>query len=104
VRPCLTLGRITEQVHDDGPLGDGLVHLEEVLSRHPPILDGVFPRLAVFAHADDDIETVVAEVEALSVALRAVANKGKSVVLEVILLFCRVSRLLSDDCNKWDVS
>jgi hypothetical protein len=83
--PRLTLGGIGEQVHDDGAAGDGLVDLEEVLAGDPAVLDGILPRLTVLAHTDDDVEAVVTEVEALAVALRAVADEGEGVVLEVLL-------------------
>jgi hypothetical protein len=81
--PRLALRRVAEQVHDDGALVDGLLDLKQVLSRDPAVLDGVLPRLAILADADDDVETIVAQVKTLAVALRAVANEGKSVVLEV---------------------
>lgn len=84
--PGLTLGGVGEQVHDDGALLDGGGDVEEVLAGHPAVLDGLLPRGAVLAHADDDVEAVVAQVEALAVALRAVADEGERVVLEVLLL------------------
>lgn len=83
--PGLGLGSIGQQVHDDAALGDGLVDLEQVLAGNPAILDGVLPGLAVLPHADDDVEAVVTEVEALAVALGAVADQGEGVVLEVFL-------------------
>ena len=83
--PGLGLGGVGEQVHDDGALGDGLVDLEEVLAGNPAILDGVVPGLAVLADTDDDVQAVVTEVEALAVTLRAVADEGEGVVLEVLL-------------------
>lgn len=83
--PGLRLGGVAEQVHDDGTAGDGLVDIEEVLARDPAILHGVLPGLAVLADTDDDVEAVVAQVEALAVALGAVANEGEGVVLEVVL-------------------
>ena len=83
--PRLALGGVAEQVHDDGALGDGLIDLEKVLAGDPAILNGVLPRLAILAHADDDVEAVVTEVEALPVALGAVADECKRVVLEVLL-------------------
>ena len=94
-RPGLALGGITEQVHDDSTAGDGLVDLKEVLAGDPAVLLGILPRLAVLSDTNDDIEAVVTEVETLAVALRAVADEGKSVVLEVVLeqLTCLVSIL-----------
>jgi len=86
VRPGLALGGVTEQVHDDGALLDSLVDLEQVLARHPAILNRLFPAGAVLSHANDHVQAIVAEVEALAVALRAVADKGEGVVLEVVLL------------------
>lgn len=85
VGPGLRLGGVTEQVHDDGALGDGLVDLEQVLAGDPAILYGVLPRLSVLAHADDDVQAVVTEVEALAVALGTVADQSEGVVLEVVL-------------------
>ena len=82
--PRLALGGIGEQVHDDGTARDGLVDLEEVLAGNPAILLGILPRLAVLPDADDDVEAVVTEVEALAVALRAVADQRERVVLEVV--------------------
>ena len=85
VWPSLGLGGIREQVHDDGALANGLVDLEEVLAWHPAVLDGLLPRCTILANTDDDVQAVVAEVEALAVALGAVADEGEGVVLEVVL-------------------
>ena len=84
-RPGLLLGGVTEQVHDDGTLLDGLVNLEKVDAGLPAILDGLLPAGAVFSDTNDDVEAVVAEVEALAVTLGAVADEGEGVVLEVLL-------------------
>ena len=54
-------------------------------STHPTVLESLLPALAVLANTDDDVEAVVAGVEALAVALGAVADEGESVVLEVVL-------------------
>jgi hypothetical protein len=43
LRPCLGLGSIGEQVHDDGRLANGLVDIEQVLSGDPAILLGLLP-------------------------------------------------------------
>lgn len=86
MRPRSALCGITEQVHDDGALGNCLVHLEEVLARDPAVLLRLFPALAILAHTDDHVETIVAQVQALAVALRAVTNQSQSVVLEVVLV------------------
>lgn len=83
--PSLGLGGVTEQVHDNGTFADGLVDVEEVLAGDPAVLLGVLPGLAVLSDTNDDIEAVVAEVETLAVALRAVADEGQSIVLEVLL-------------------
>lgn len=86
VGPRLGLSRVTEQVHDDGALGDGLVDLKQVLAGDPAILDSILPRLALLPHTNDDVQAVVTEIEALAVALRAVADQSEGVVLEVVLL------------------
>ena len=88
VRPCLALRSITEQVHDDGTLSNGLVNVEEVLAGNPSILLRLFPARAVLPDTDDHVDAVVAKVQALAVALRAVADKGEGVVLEVVLSRC----------------
>jgi len=85
VGPGLGLSGITEEVHDDGTLGDGLIDLEEVLAGDPAVLNGVLPGLSILADTNDDVEAVVTEVETLAVTLRAVADEGKGVVLEVVL-------------------
>lgn len=83
--PSLTLGSITEQVHDDGASRDRLIDLEQILSWNPAILFRFFPRGAVLADANDDIQAIVSEIETLTVALGAVADQGEGVVLEVVL-------------------
>lgn len=74
-RPSFTLGSITEQVHDDGAFGDGLIDLEQVLAGNPAILYCFLPRGTVLSDTNDDIEAVVTEVETLTVALGAIANQ-----------------------------
>ena len=83
--PCHALRRITEQVHDDRALLDGLVDSEQIRAWDPAILLRLFPALAILSHANDDIEAVVAEVQTLTVTLRAVADEGEGVVFEVVL-------------------
>ena len=41
--PGLALGSVTEQVHDDGTLGDSLINIEEVLSWNPAVLLSILP-------------------------------------------------------------
>jgi hypothetical protein len=83
--PCLTLCSIREQIHDDGTLADGLVHLEQVCAWDPAVLLCLLPRLPVLSYTDDDVETIVAEIETLTVTLRAIADQSERVVLEVFL-------------------
>ena len=73
--------------HDKGSasahaLRDGV---EEGEGTHPAVLLRLLPRLAALTDADDDVDAVVASVEALPVTLRAVADEGERVVLEVLL-------------------
>ena len=42
-RPGFTLRGVTEQVHDDSPLGDCLVELEEIGAWNPAILLCLLP-------------------------------------------------------------
>lgn len=83
--PSLTLSGVGKQVHDDGSLANGLVHLEQVLARHPAVLLSLLPGLSVLSDTNDDVQTVVAKVKTLAVALGSVADEGKGVVLEVLL-------------------
>lgn len=89
--PCLALSRVGEQVHDNGTPGNGLVHLEQVGSWYPAILNSLLPRLTIFPYTNDNVQAVVAEVKTLTVTLRSVPNEGKSVVLEVVLYFLFVN-------------
>jgi hypothetical protein len=52
---------------------------------YPAVLEGLLPALAVLTHADDDVEAIVTRIQALSVALGAIADEGESVVLEVVV-------------------
>lgn len=85
VWPCLALSSITEQVHDDGTLGNSLVHLEKVCAWDPAVLYSLFPACTILSHSNDDIKTIIPQVKTLTVSLRAVADKCKSVVLEIVL-------------------
>lgn len=84
VRPCLALCSVAEQVHDDGTLLNRSVHVEQVGSWNPAILYSLFPAGTIFANTNDHVQTVVAEVQALAVTLRAVADQREGVVLEVV--------------------
>ena len=57
----------------------------DVATTHPTVFEGLFPTLAVLANADNDVQAIIAGVEALSVALRAITNEGKRIVFEVAL-------------------
>lgn len=83
--PSLGLSGITQQVHDDGTLGDSLINLKQVLSWNPTILLGLLPGCAVLPHTDDNVHAIVSKVKTLTVTLRAIANQGKGIVLEVFL-------------------
>jgi len=84
-RPSLGLRSVGEQVHDNGTLGNGLINFEKVCAWDPAILLCFFPRCAILPHADNHVQAIVSEVETLTVALRAIADEGESVVLEVFL-------------------
>jgi hypothetical protein len=48
-------------------------------------LHSFLPRSSILSDTNDDIETVVAKVEALAVTLGAVADESEGVILEVVL-------------------
>ena len=85
LRPGLGLSSIGEKVHDNGGLANGLINAEQVLSGDPAVVESLLPGLAVLSYTDNDVEAVVAHVETLAVALGAIADEGKGVVLEVLL-------------------
>lgn len=85
VRPCLALRCITQKVHDDGALANRGVYIEQVRARHPSILHSFLPAGSIFPHTDDDVQAIVAKVQPLTVALRAVADQCKRIILEVFL-------------------
>jgi hypothetical protein len=84
-RPGFALRRVAEQVHDDSALRDGLIDIEEVGSRHPTILLRFLPGFAILANSDNDVQPIVAKIQALPVTLGAIANQSERIVLEVIL-------------------
>ena len=100
--PGLGLGGVGEKVHDNRGLANGLIDAEQVLSGDPAILLGVLPRGTVLSYTDDDVEAVVTEVETLTVTLRAVADEGEGVVLEVLLEGGQ-SRIFSEPLMRWYV-
>ena len=102
VGPGLLLGGVTEEVHDNGSLLDSLVDLEEVYAGLPAVLDGLLPGSTIFPDTDNDVQAVVAEVEALAVTLGAVADEGEGVVLEVLLEGGQ-SRIFSEPLMRWYV-
>jgi hypothetical protein len=92
--PCLTLSSIAEQVHDNSALGDSFIDLEQVLAWNPAILLSFFPRCAVLADTNDHVQAIVSQVETLAMTLGAIADEGKSIVLEVFLLPVRCGKSL----------
>lgn len=83
--PCGALRSVAEQVHNDGALFDSLIHVEEILSGNPAILLRLFPTGTILPHADDHVEAIVTQVQALAVSLRAVPDESECIVLEVVL-------------------
>lgn len=86
LRPRLTLSSIAEEVHNNGTSGDSLIDIKKICAWNPAVLLSLLPRGAILANADDDIETVVAKVETLTVTLRAVTDEGEGIVLEIVLM------------------
>ena len=66
--PGLGLRSIGEEIHDDGSLLERLLDGEEVFASDPAVLLGELPAVSAFAHADDNVEPVIARIEPLSVA------------------------------------
>lgn len=99
--PSLRLSGVREKVHDDCSAIYGLFDGEEGFTWYlsktdeteetgeertdPAIFESLFPALAILADTDDDIETVITSIQTLAVALRTIANEGKSVIFEVVV-------------------
>lgn len=83
--PCLTLGSITEQVHDNGTTANSIIDIEKVLAGDPTILLGFLPRGTIFPHTNNNVEAVVTEVKTLTVTLGTITNESQSVILEKFL-------------------
>ena len=83
-RPCFGLSSIGQQVHDVVTLLDGIFDGEQVLAWDPTVFDGSLPRGTVLTDTDDDVQTVVSQVQTLAVTLGTVTDQGESVVLEVV--------------------
>ena len=81
--PRLGLGGVREKVHEDGTLGGSLLDWEEVLALDPAVLESLLPGVTSLSDTDNDVHSIVSEVETLPVALRAVTEQSKCVVLEV---------------------
>jgi hypothetical protein len=45
----------------------------------------LFPTGTILPHADDHVEAIVTQVQALAVSLRAVPDESECIVLEVVL-------------------
>ncbi|KIO15061.1 hypothetical protein M404DRAFT_198858 [Pisolithus tinctorius Marx 270] len=52
---------------------------------NPTVFHGLLPALTVFTNADDDVETIIPSVQALTMALRAVSNQSEGIIFEVVL-------------------
>ena len=83
--PGLTLSGIGEKVHNNGTLLDSGVDVEQVLAGDPAVLDSLLPGSAILTNTNNDIETLVTQVETLAVTLGAITDQCQGVVLEVLL-------------------
>jgi hypothetical protein len=52
---------------------------------YPSVRLCLFPTLAVLTNTDDNVESVVASIQALAMALRPITDEGQGIILEVIL-------------------
>jgi hypothetical protein len=52
---------------------------------NPTILNSLFPTRTIFSYTDNDVQTIIAGVQTLSVSLRAIADQGEGVVFEVLV-------------------
>ena len=59
--------------------------VEQIGARDPAILNSLLPRSTVLSNPDNDIHTIVAEIETLAMTLRTVADESEGVIFEVFL-------------------
>lgn len=83
--PCRALCGVAQEIHDDGALLDGLVDIEQVCAGDPTILLRLFPACAVFPDTNNHVESIVAQVQTLTMTLRAVTDESEGVIFEVFL-------------------
>ena len=94
--PLLDLRSVGEQVFDHGRLLAGLLDAEEGLAGHPAVRDGLVIGLAGTL-ANDDVDTVVLEVQGLSGALDTIADHGHDFVLKDFACFFNRKLIAGDD-------
>ena len=81
-------GCIGKQAHDDGTLVGCFFNGEERLARNPSVGLCLLEGLALTL-ADDDVETIVAQVASLAGTLYAIADDGDSLVLQNLTCFLK---------------
>ena len=97
-RPDPLVRRIGDQHLDDGALLHGFFDFEQVDAGFPAVLDRPVPVLReLLGLADDDIEAVVLQVQALPGTLDAVADDGDSLVLQDLPGFLHRELIPHDD-------
>lgn len=70
--PRLALCSVAEQIHEDTSLCSRFFNCEQILAGNPAVCHSFLPRLTVFADTNNDIHTIVTQIETLSVALTSV--------------------------------
>jgi hypothetical protein len=81
IRPDSLLESIRKQVHDNGSLLGGFQDGEQVLSGNPSFLNSLLVGLTLTL-TNDNVDTVITEVESLSTTLRTITKDGNGVILE----------------------
>eukprot|EP00906_Rhabdomonas_costata_P002990 RCo004626 len=90
------LSRIGNEVLHNRRLLRGLLDADQILALHPPVLQGVL-KAVVLLHPHDDVEALVAEVEALPPALGPVPDdRGDLLAEDVAALLHGVVAALND--------
>src|SRR5580765_8858749 len=87
------LRSIGDEQNNDGSAPDSFINVEECFSRHPAI----FESAVLGALTDDDIETVIAQVQRLCVALNAIADDSNGFILESLTRFGHGKLLARDN-------
>ena len=93
--PLLHLTSVRKQHAEDSTLLSSLLDREECLARYPTVSNGLVIGLALTL-ANDDVETIVAQVASLSRTLHTITDDGNNLILQYFTCFLKRELLAGD--------